>query len=288
MHSFTLVSLVTFITAPLKYGFMVRSLIAAVVVGIICSLVGTYVVLKGLAFMGDALAHSLLPGLAIAYLIGGTATMPLFWGSLIAGLLTAAGIGVITRGGQLKEDTAIGIIFAGMFALGIAIISSVRNYSVDLTHFLFGNILGVTRADIVLSAVIGFIVVLLILLFYKELLVVIFDPILARTLRLPIMVFQFMLLFMIALVIVVSLQVVGVALMVAMLITPAATAYMLTNRLHWMMLLSVLFGVVSSSVGLYASYYLNIASGAAIVLVCTVIFIFVFILSPKRKLLIKV
>ncbi len=272
---------------PLKYDFMLRSLVGSIIVGIICSLVGTYVVLKGLAFLGDALAHAVLPGLAIAYIIGGTATMPLFWGSLIAGAFTATGIGLITRGGQIKEDTAIGIIFAGMFALGIAIISSVRNYSVDLSHFLFGDILGVSKEDIILSIVVGFIVVLLIVLFYKELLVVIFDPVLAKTLRLPVRIFQFMLLFMVSLVIVVSMQIVGVALMVAMLITPAATSYMLTSRLPSMMGLSMVFGTASSLSGLYISYYFNIASGAAIVLVCTLIFIVVFIFSPKRKLLIK-
>ncbi len=272
---------------PLRYDFMLRSLVGSIIVGIICSLVGTYVVLKGLAFLGDALAHAVLPGLAIAYIIGGTATMPLFWGSLIAGAFTATGIGLITRGGQLKEDTAIGIIFAGMFALGIAIISSVRNYSVDLSHFLFGDILGVSKTDIVLSVTVGFVIVLLVVLFYKELLVVIFDPVLAKTLRLPVRIFQFMLLFMISLVIVVSMQIVGVALMVAMLITPAATSYMLTSRLPSMMILSMIFGIISSISGLYISYYLNIASGAAIVLVCTLIFIVVFVLSPKRKLLIK-
>ncbi len=280
--------IISLLIDPLRYDFMVRSFIGSIIVGIICALVGTYVVLKGLAFLGDALAHAVLPGLAVAYLIGGTATMPLFWGSLVAGLFTATGIGLITRGGQIKEDTAIGIIFAGMFALGIAIISSVRNYSVDLSHFLFGDILGVSREDIILSVIIGVVVVALIVVFYKELMVVIFDPILAKTLRLPVRVFQFMLLFMVSLVIVVSMQIVGVALMVAMLITPAATAYMLSSRLPAMMGLSMIFGTLSSISGLYISYYFNIASGAAIVLVCTVIFGIVFLFSPKRKLLIEV
>ncbi|MCD6120399.1 MAG: metal ABC transporter permease [Spirochaetales bacterium] len=279
--------LISVVIEPLKYPFMIRSLIGAIIVGIICSVVGTYIVLKGMAFLGDALAHAVLPGLAIAYFIGGTATLPLFWGSLIAGLFTATGIGLITKGGQLKEDTAIGIIFAGMFALGIAIISSVRNYSIDLTHFLFGDILGVSKQDIILAVIIGIVVLLLIVLFYKELLVTIFDPTLAKTLRIPLRLFQFMLLFMVTLVIVVSFQIVGVALMVAMLITPAASAYMLTNRLPSMMILSSVIGLVSSIVGLYFSYYLNIASGAAIVLTCTVVFIGVFIISPKKKVFIK-
>ncbi len=275
------------LAGPLKYPFMVRSLTGSIIVGIICSVVGTYVVLKGLAFLGDALAHAVLPGIAIAYFIGGTATLPLFWGSLIAGLFTATGIGLITKGGQLKEDTAIGIIFAGMFALGIAIISSVRNYSIDLTHFLFGDILGVSRQDIVLAVIVGFAVLLMIILFYKEFLVTVFDPVLAKTLRIPLRFFQFMLLFMITLVVVVSFQIVGVALMVAMLITPAASAYLLTNRLPSMMILSAVFGTVSSVTGLYFSYYFNIASGAAIVLTCTVIFIVVFIFSPRKRVFIK-
>jgi len=279
--------LISLLIEPLKYHFMMRSLIGAIIVGIICSVVGTYIVLKGMAFLGDALAHAVLPGLAIAYFIGGTATLPLFWGSLIAGLFTATGIGLITKGGQLKEDTAIGIIFAGMFALGIAIISSVRNYSIDLTHFLFGDILGVSREDIILALIIGIVVLLIIVLFYKELLVTIFDPILAKTLRIPLRLFQFMLLFLVTLVIVVSFQIVGVALMVAMLITPSASAYMLTNRLPSMMILSALIGSVSSITGLYFSYYLNIASGAAIVLTCTAVFIVVFLISPKKKVLIK-
>lgn len=279
--------LLSVLVGPLKYPFMVRSLIGAIIVGIICSVVGTYIVLKGMAFLGDALAHAVLPGLAIAYFIGGTATLPLFWGSLIAGLFTATGIGLITKGGQLKEDTAIGIIFAGMFALGIAIISSVRNYSIDLTHFLFGDILGVSKQDIILAVIIGITVLLIVVLFYKELLVTIFDPTLARTLRIPLRLFQFMLLFMVTLVIVVSFQIVGVALMVAMLITPAASAYMLTNRLPSMMILSAVIGLISSITGLYFSYYLNIASGAAIVLTCTVIFIVVFLISPKKKVFIK-
>ncbi|NOZ29315.1 MAG: metal ABC transporter permease [Chloroflexi bacterium] len=269
---------------PLRYTFMIRGLAAAILVGTVCAVVGTYVVLRGMAFLGDALAHAILPGVAIAYLLGGGAQGPLFWGGLVAGVGTALGIGAITRGGQIKEDTAIGILFAGMFALGIALISSVRSYTVDLTHFLFGNVLGVTDADLYLTAIFGGLVLLLVLAFYKEFLVISFDPILAETLRLPDTFLRHLLLVMIAITIVVSLQTVGIALMVAMLVTPAATAYMLTRRLPVMMVLGALIGAGSGVVGLYLSYYMNIASGSAIVLTCTALFLLAFLLAPGRGL----
>ncbi len=269
---------------PLRYTFMIRGLAAAILVGTVCAVVGTYVVLRGMAFLGDALAHAILPGVAIAYLLGGGAQGPLFWGGLVAGVGTALGIGAITRGGQIKEDTAIGILFAGMFALGIALISSVRSYTVDLTHFLFGNVLGVTDADLYLTAIFGGLVLLLVLAFYKEFLVISFDPILAETLRLPDTFLRHLLLVMIAITIVVSLQTVGIALMVAMLVTPAATAYMLTRRLPVMMALGALIGAGSGVVGLYLSYYMNIASGSAIVLTCTALFLLAFLLAPGRGL----
>lgn len=270
------------IAEPLRYAFMVRGLIAAVLVGATCALVGSYVVLRGMTFLGDALAHAILPGVAVAYLVAGSSPGALFWGGLIAGVGTALGIGVITRGGQVKEDTAIGVLFAGMFALGIALISSVRNYSVDLTHFLFGNILAVSSADLVLIALFGGLVLLLIIAFYKEFLVVSFDPILAETLRLPTNFLRYLLLVMIAVTIVVSLQTVGVALMVAMLVTPAAAAHLLTRRLPTMMALGALIGAGSGVVGLYLSYYISIASGAAIVLTCTVVFILAYLFRIRR------
>ncbi|MCD6291392.1 MAG: metal ABC transporter permease [Anaerolineae bacterium] len=269
---------------PLRYAFMIRGLAAAVLVGTICAVVGTYVVLRGMAFLGDALAHAILPGVAVAYLLGGGAQGPLFWGGLVAGVGTALGIGAIAREGRIKEDTAIGILFAGMFALGIALISSVRSYTVDLTHFLFGNVLGVSIADLELMAVFGGLVLLLVLAFYKEFLVISFDPILAETLRLPDAFFHHLLLVMLAITIVVSLQTVGIALMVAMLVTPAATAYMLTKRMPVMMALGAVIGSGSGIVGLYASYYMNIASGAAIALTCTILFILVFLFAPGRGL----
>ncbi|MFU8770908.1 MAG: metal ABC transporter permease [Anaerolineales bacterium] len=258
--------------SPLDYPFMVRGLIAALLVGVVCATVGTYVVLRGMAFFGDALAHAILPGLAVGYLVGGGAREPLFWWGLLAAVLTSMGIGWVSKGARIKEDTAIGILFAGMFALGIALISTARSYTVDLTHFLFGNVLGVSSGDLRLMAIFGGLIVLMILAFYKEFLVLSFDPTLASTLRIPARFFEYLLLVLIAVAIVVSLQIVGVALMVAMLITPAASAYLLTHRLPVMMALAALFGSLSGVVGLYLSYYLNVASGAAIVLTCTAFF----------------
>ncbi|MBS1254067.1 MAG: Manganese transport system membrane protein MntB [Anaerolineales bacterium] len=268
----------TWIADPLGYPFMVRGLAAALMVGIVCSVLGTYIVLRGMAFFGFALSHAILPGVVIAYLIG----WPLVVGALVVGVLTALGIGTLSTQGQLKEDTAIGLIFSGAFALGVALLSTVRSYSTDLAHFLFGNVLGVSSADLWLTAGLGALVVGTIIAFYKEFLVLSFDPILAETLRLPSTVLRHLLLVLIALTIVVSLQTVGVSLMVAMLVTPAASARLLTQRLPTMMVISAVIGAVSGVAGLYLSYYWNVASGPAIVLVATAIFGLTFLFGPRQ------
>jgi manganese/iron transport system permease protein len=274
--------LIELIVAPLRYPFMIRGLAAAVMVGIVCALVGTYVILRGMAFFGSALAHSILPGVAIGYLISGGARGPVFWWGLGTGILTAVGIGAVGRSAQVKEDTAIGIIFSAMFALGIALISSIRSYAVDLVHFLFGDVLGVSQGDLWLIALFGGFVVLAIVAFYKEFLVLSFDPTMAATLRLPSTVLSYLLLILMAMTIVVSLQTVGVALMVAMLVTPAATGYLLARRLPAMMALGAMTGALSGVIGLYLSYYVSVASGAAIVLVCTGFFLLALLLSPRK------
>jgi manganese/iron transport system permease protein len=262
--------------SPLEYAFMVRALLAAIMVGIICAVVGSYVVLRGMAFFGDAIAHSILPGIAVGYLLGGGTREPLFWGAMVAALVSSLGISAISRNTDVKEDTAIGIIFAGMFALGIALISSVRNYSVDLTHFLFGDVLGVRSSDLWTISIFGGLILLLVFAFYKEFLVLSFDPVLAETLRLPSRLLDNLLIILIAIAIVVSIQTVGVALMVAMLVTPAATAYLLTRRLPFMMGMAAGIASLASVVGLYLSYYFGIASGSAIVLTTTMIFALVW------------
>ena len=276
--------LLDFVVGPMSYPFMLRGLLAVVMVGIVCATVGTYVVLRGMAFFGDALAHAILPGVAVGYLVSDGAQGALFWWGLGTAIVTAIGIGAVRKGAQVKEDTAIGIIFAGMFALGIALISTTRSYAVDLAHFLFGDVLGVSPGDLWLTGIFGGLVLITIAAFYKEFLVISFDPILAATLRLPSGLLHYLLLVLIAVAIVVSLQTVGVALMVAMLVTPAATAYLLTRRLLPMMILAAFIGALSGVMGLYLSYYASVASGAAIVLVCTAFFLLALLLAPQRGL----
>ncbi|MFN3928027.1 MAG: metal ABC transporter permease [Thermoflexus sp.] len=268
---------------PLQYAFMVRGLVAAIVAGGLCALVGSYVVLRGMAFFGDALAHSILPGLALGYLLGGGSREALFWWGLGTAILAALGIGALSRGQRLKEDTAIGVLFAGAMALGVVMISTSRSYAVDLTHLLFGDVLGVGERDLTRLGIFAGLIVAVIGLFYKEFLVISFDPILAITLRLPTRLFENLLLILIAVTVVVALQTVGIALMVAMLVTPAATAYLLTHRLPAMMALSVLLAAFSAVVGLYASYYAGVASGAAIVLTATVLFLIVRLIQGIRS-----
>jgi manganese/iron transport system permease protein len=277
--------MIDFILEPLQYAFMTRGMVAVILVGIVCAVVGTYVVLRGMAFFGDALAHAILPGIAVGYLVGDGAREPLFWWALVTAIISSLGIGTISHSTKIKEDTAIGIIFAGTFALGVALISTVRSYTVDLAHFLFGDVLGVRSYDLWLILIFGGLVVLSILAFYKEFMVLSFDPVLATTLRLPSRLLEFLLLVLIAVTIVVSLQAVGVALMVAMLVTPAATAYLLTKRLPVMMVLGSGIAAASGVAGLYLSYYLSIASGSAIVLTCTVIFGLVWIIQSLRKVI---
>lgn len=276
-------NLVDLLLTPLNYSFMIRGLTAAVLTGIVCAVIGVYVVVRGMAFLGDALAHSILPGVAVGYLLTDGAREPLFWWGTGTAVAISLAIGAVSKGARIKQDTAIGIIFAGMFALGIAIISSVKSYTVDLTHFLFGDVLGVSGNQLVTIAVFSILIILLVIAFYKEFLVLTFDPTLAATLRIPIRVFEYLQLILIALAISVSFQAVGVALMVAMLITPAAAAYLLTKRLPVMMILAAAIASVSGVIGLYISYYINVASGPAIVLVATAIFILAWIYSVIRN-----
>jgi manganese/iron transport system permease protein len=273
--------MLTWLIEPFQYAFMARGLWASLIVGIVCPILGTYVVLRGMAFFGDALAHIILPGVVIAFLFG----WPMPVGALIVGVLAALAIGALSKRTDIKEDAAIGVVFAGAFALGVALLSLQRSYAVDLTHILFGNLLGVSVEDLWLIGGLGLLVLLTIFAFYKEFLVLSFDPILATTLRLPVTLLQNLLLILLAVVIVISIQAVGVALVLAMLVTPASASYLLTRRLPTMMLLSAVIGALSALFGLYLSFYANVASGPAIVLVETGIFILVFLLSPGRGVL---
>jgi len=271
--------------APLNYAFMVRGIIAAMAVGILCSTVGAFVVLRGMTFIGDALAHAVLPGLAVGFLTAGKGDRDsLFWWAMGTAIVTALGIGWISERTRFREDAAIGIVFAGMFALGIALISTVRGFSVDLVHFLFGNVLGVSNHDLVLIAVFGGAILLIFFLFYKELVVVSFDITLARTLRIRAEFYRYLLFVLIAVTVVLSLQTVGIGLMLAMLVTPASTANLLTKRLPSMLLLGALFGATSGIIGLYLSFYLGVASGAAIVLVSIVFFLIALAIANRHIL----
>ena len=269
----------TWLTEPFQYPFMLRALWASLIVGVVCPVLGTYVVLRGMAFLGDALAHIILPGVVLAFLLG----LPLALGALAVGVLAALAINAISARAELREDAAIGVVFAGAFALGVALLSLQRSYAVDLTHILFGDLLGVSSADLVLMGALGAFVLLVVVAFYKEFLVLSFDPLLATTLRLPVSFLNNLLLVLLAVVIVMSLQVVGVALVLAMLVTPASAAYLWSRRLPSMMAIAAGFGSISALVGLLLSYHLNLASGPAIVLVETGLFGLAFLVSPRRR-----
>lgn len=279
--------LILWVLEPLNYGFMIRGMAAVVITGIVCAIIGTYVVLRGMAFFGDALAHTVLPGVAVGYIINDGARGPVFWWALGTAVIASLGIGALSKGGRIKEDTAIGIIFTGMFALGIAIISTMDSYSVDLSHFLFGDVLGVTNQSLLRICIFGGIILFLVLAFYKEFLTISFDPVLAITLRLPVGRLNNLLLVLIALTVAVTMQTVGVALMVAMLVTPAATASLLVRRLPSMMAIAATLAAVSGVIGLYGSYYIGISSGSAVVLTATFFFLLAFLFSPSKGFLKK-
>ena len=269
------------LTEPFVFGFMQRALVASVIVGVVCAVIGCYIVLRSMAFLGDALAHAILPGVAVAYLVGAN----LLAGALAAGVIVAVGISFVTKAGTIREDTAIGIFFAAALALGVVLISTTGGYAVDLTHVLFGNVLGVSATDLWISGGLALVVLLAIVLLYRQLLVVSFDPVFGRTLGLRTHALRTGLFLMLAATIVVSLRTVGVALVAAMLVTPPAAAYLLTRQLPAMMAVSALIGVVSAVGGLYLSYYLDVASGGAVVLVATAIFVLAFLFAPRKGVL---
>ncbi|MFQ5945292.1 MAG: metal ABC transporter permease [Anaerolineae bacterium] len=273
--------LAAWVADPFTYPFMQRGLGAALIVGSVVPILGTYVVLRGMAFFGDALAHIVLPGVVVSFLLG----WPLAVGALIVGVLAALAVGLISDRTAIRQDTAIGVIFAGGFALGVALISLQRSYAVDLAHILFGNLLGVSQADLLLMSVLAATVLLTIALLYKEFLILSFDRVLARTMQLPVALLNNLLLVLLAVVIVISVQVVGVALVLAMLVTPPAAAMLFTRRLSTMMFASGVIGSFSGIAGLYLSFYGGVASGPAIVLVATAVFGLAFLLAPGRGVL---
>jgi manganese/iron transport system permease protein len=266
------------LTDPLQFSFMQLALVEVVLMGITCGLIGTYVVLRGMAFIGDALAHAIFPGVVIAFLLHAS----FFLGALLFGGVTAVAIGALARNRRVSEDTAIGVLFAGMFALGIVLISRVEGYTADLASFLFGNVLGVSAEDLVASVVIGALVLLLLVLFHKELVLVSFDNDMAEAAGLPVWLLNLGLLLLIAVTIVVSLRAVGNILVVAMLVTPAAAARLWTDRLRVMMGLSALFGALAGVLGLLVSYHANLAAGGTIVLAITLWFGVSLLVAPRH------
>ncbi len=253
---------------PLAYEFFVRALIASALVGVACAVVGAFVVLKGMSFIGDAVSHSAFPGIVIAYLLG----LPIILGGAVAAIATALGIGALTRRSGLRSDAVIGVLFAGMFALGVALFSAIPNYVGDLFHFLFGDVLGISAADLITLSILVALLLFVVRLLWKELLFATFDPLGAGAAGLPVRRLDDLLLILIAVTIVVSLQAVGIVLVVAMITTPAATAQLLTKRFARMITVAAMIGIASSVAGLYVSYAMNLASGAAIVLMETLVF----------------
>ncbi|MFD1362522.1 metal ABC transporter permease [Lentibacillus salinarum] len=271
-----------FLEAVMHYDFLQKAMITSIMVGIICGVIGSFIVLRGMALMGDAISHAVLPGVAVSYFLG----INFFFGAVATGVLTAIGIGYISQNSRIKNDSSIGIMFTAAFALGIILITLLKS-STDLYHILFGNVLAVRPSDMWMTMIIGVIVLISVYVFYKELLVTSFDPTMAKAYGLPNNVIHYFLMTLLTMVTVASLQTVGIILVVAMLITPAATAYLITNRLSTMIFLSAGFGVIASVVGLYISYKANLASGATIVLVATLLFGITFIVSPKHGVLWK-
>lgn len=269
------------ITEPLQFEFFLRALIASAMVGVVCAVVGTYMVLRGLAFMGDAISHSAFPGVVFAYLLNS----PFYLGAAVAAVLTSLAIGWVARRGNLRGDTAIGVIFAGMFALGVFLFSRIPNYVGDLFGFLFGEVLGISFGDLLALGLLGAGVLIVVWIFWKELLYSTFDPLGAAASGLPVERLDYLFLALIALTIVVSLQAVGIIMVVAMLVTPAATAQLLTLRFNRLMGLAILIGLLSPIAGLYLSYWFDAATGATIVLVETGVFLAALALGPRTGLL---
>jgi manganese/iron transport system permease protein len=271
----------SWLTDPLGYDFVLRALAEVVVMGATCGAIGAYVIVRRLAFIGDAISHAVFPGIVLAYLAG----LSIFGGALVAGLITALGIALVARGGRIREDTAIGIFFAAAFALGIVLISTRHTFQGDLTGFLIGNLQGVSAGDIAVSAAVGLAIIVVLAAVHKELVLVSFDRTLASALGYPVFALDALLLVILTVTIVVSIQAVGIILVLAMLVTPAATARLLVDRFVPMLALGSLLGAIVGVAGYYISFHLGTASGGTIVLLATGVFVVAFVASPTHGLL---
>ncbi len=275
-------SIQEFFSALGHYGFLQSALVTAVMVGIMSGIIGSFIILRGMSLMGDAISHSVLPGVAVAYILG----INIVFGASLFGILAAGLIGVVATKSKLKSDTAIGVVFSAFYALGFILISMAES-STNLHHILFGNILAVSDSDLITTAIVLAIVIAFVVFFYKELLITSFDNNYAKSYGLNTNLIHYGLMLVLTLVTVSALQTVGIILVVAMLVTPAATAFLWTNRLHKMLVLAAIFGVISSIIGLYFSYTFNWASGPAIVITAAAMFLVSFIFSPKQGFVFK-
>lgn len=266
--------------APLQYDFMIKALMMSAVVGLVCAVLSCYMILKGWSLMGDAVSHSVLPGVVIAYVLG----LPFTVGAFVFGFLSVLSIGFIKRQTRLKEDAVMGIVFTGLFALGLVMISRTPS-TVDLTHILFGNVLGIPNSDIIQTLIIAAITLVGILILRKDLLLFCFDENQARAIGLNTTFLYYALLSLLALTIVAALQTVGIILVIAMLITPGAVGYMLTDRFNRMMVIACVTSVLSSLAGAYLSYHLDASTGGCIIVLQALVFLLVFIFAPKRGLI---
>lgn len=275
-------SIVEFMHALGHYNFLQSALIAAIMVGIMSGIIGSFIILRGMSLMGDAISHSVLPGVAVAYMLG----VNLLIGATVFGVIAALLIGFVAANSKLKNDTAIGIVFSAFFALGFILISMAES-STNLHHILFGNVLAVSDKDLVSTVIVLAIVILFVVTLFKELQITSFDEVFAKSYGLNTSIIHYGLMIILTLVTVSALQTVGIILIVAMLITPAATAFLWTNRLVYMLALSSTIGAIASIIGLYLSYTMNWASGPAIVLVAAIIFLLSFIIAPKQGFIAK-
>ena len=262
--------MIDYIIGPFQYGFMVRALIVSVLVGIMCPVIGAYVITRGRAFMGDALAHSVIPGMFVAVLLN----ISPFFAAVPTGIVIALLMGTVSRRTGISEDTSIGIVFAGMFALGLVMLSVVPNVNVNIEDLLLGQVLGVTRTDVFVSLALTALVLLGLYAFHRQLVYTTFDQIGASVVGIRTTLVEYILLALLALVIVIGIQAAGIVLVMAMLITPAATAYLLARRFVGMMIIGAIVGAVSAIFGLYLSFYADLPSGPAMALLATLMFAF--------------
>ena len=272
-----------FIEGLMEYHFLQNALMTAIVIGVVSGAVGCFIILRSMSLMGDAISHAVLPGVALSFMLG----INFFIGAIVFGLLASFIITFIKENSVIKGDTAIGITFSSFLALGVILIG-LANSSTDLFHILFGNILAVQDSDMWLTFGVSGLVLLFVGLFFKGLLLTSFDPVLAKTMGINVNFYHYLLMGMLTLVSVTAMQSVGTILIVAMLITPAATAYLFTSSLKSMMLLASTLGALTSVLGLFLGYSFNIAAGSSIVLTSTIIFLVSFFLSPKQTVVMKI